>query len=383
MNEFPLPLLSIAVLSPLAGAILALRAASVRLARIVGLLAVAVGLAASLAALWLAVPQRASIADPWSVPLFGAPAPLLAADTLSCLGLSLIASLTLFTILVAPRRDLQPRQLVRLLLLLAGISAIYASNHLFVLVCGWALAAMLIAWAGRAGAAVRAVLTGGWLSLGGAVFLLSRDASARGAAAPFSLHELSKSPLAHPEWAFILLMAAVLLTKGVFPFHSWVVTAFDSGPIAAAGLLANAHLGAFLIAKVAIPVMPEMARKALPLLSDVALFTMCYMAVLALRERSPRRILALLQVGQASTILVGLESATEAGVTGALVHWMVVAVSATTLIAVLRLLEVRTGSRLDSTRFLGLANRFPRLAVFFLIAGLALVGLPGTLGFIA
>ena len=32
------------------------------------------------------------------------------------------------------------------------------------------------------------------------------------------------------------------------------------------------------------------------------------MAVLAIRERAPRRILALLFVGQASSILVGLES---------------------------------------------------------------------------
>jgi len=382
MNMFPLPLLSIAVLAPVAGAIAVFRTPPVRVARLLAMLSVLAGLAASLSALWLVIPQRGTMAEPWVFPLLGAAEPLLAADTMSCIGLSLIASLGLLTIVVSPRRDLERRELMRMLLLLAAVSLVYAANHMLLLLGGWGLAAMLM-MAGRATLLMRVVLATGLASLAGAVFLVARDASAAGVVSPFSLHLLSKASLSGGELSFALLMIAVLFTKGMFPFHSWVVTAFDRGSLLTSNLFVSAHLGAFLIAKVAIPVMPGMARRALPLLSDVALFTMCYMALLALRERSPRRILALLFVGQASSILVGLESATEAGVTGALVHWMVVAVSITALVAVLRLLEVRVGSRLDSAEFLGLANRFPRLAVFFLIAGLALVGLPGTLGFCA
>ncbi|MBL8218477.1 MAG: hypothetical protein JNL62_04575 [Bryobacterales bacterium] len=393
MTTFPLPLLSIAVLAPVVGAIAVARTGAVRLARLLAMLSVLTGLAASLAALWLVVPQRGTMAEPWEFPLLGAAAPLLAADTLGCLALSLIASLALFTITLAPRRDLERRELARMLLLLAAISLAYSSNHLLLLLGGWGLASMLVATvshkeadgeaASRATLLMRIVLTGGFGALAAAVFLLGREGAAAGLLSPYALHLLSKTPMSGGEVTFALLMMAVLFTKGIFPFHSWVVTAFDRGSLLTSNLFVSAHLGAFVIAKVAIPVMPFMARRALPLLSDVALFTMCYMAVLAVRERSPRRILALLFVGQASSILVGLESATEAGVTGALVHWMVVAVAVTSLASVLRLLEVRVGSRLGTTEFLGLANRFPRLAVFFLIAGLALVGLPGTLGFCA
>jgi len=51
------------------------------------------------------------------------------------------------------------------------------------------------------------------------------------------------------------------------------------------------------------------------------------------------------------------------------------------LFGVLRLLEVRFGENLTASTHLGLAEHAPRLAVFFLIFGLALVGLPGTLSF--
>ena len=45
------------------------------------------------------------------------------------------------------------------------------------------------------------------------------------------------------------------------------------------------------------------------------------------------------------------------------------------------MLEVRFGENLTASKHLGLAEHAPRLAVSFAIFGLALVGLPGTLGF--
>lgn len=390
MNQLPFPFLSVAVLAPVGGALAVLRTRSVRLARLLALISVVISLLCALATLWIEIPRGGVLAEPWAVPLLGAAQPLFAADMLSCIGLVLFTSLALLTIAAAPRRDLNRPRLQQLLWLIAAVAVVYVSNHLLLLLAGWALAALPIAFANntsedgaagtRATLLIKAVLTAGVVALGAAIVLLGNQAAAAGIVSPYSLQTLRQSSLAGGQWSFALLMLAVLFTKGIFPFHSWVLTAFDRGSLLNANLLVNAHLGAFLIAKVAIPVMPSIAIGALPVLSDVALFTMCYMAVLALRERAPRRILALLFVGQASSILVGLESATEAGVTGALVHWIVVASSTTALAIVLRLIETRVGARVGTAQFLGLANRFPRLAVFFLIGGLALVGLPGTLG---
>jgi len=63
------------------------------------------------------------------------------------------------------------------------------------------------------------------------------------------------------------------------------------------------------------------------------------------------------------------------------VHWFVVTVSTMGLMAILRLLEVRFGENLTASTHLGLGEHAPRMAVSFVVFGLALVGLPGTLSF--
>jgi NADH-quinone oxidoreductase subunit M len=105
--------------------------------------------------------------------------------------------------------------------------------------------------------------------------------------------------------------------------------------------------------------------------------------VAAIAQKRPRRILALLTVSQSAFILAGLGSRNVEGITGSLVHWLVVAVATTGLVCILRAVEARRADAMAGDEHLGLAVRAPRLAVFFLVCGLALVGLPGTLGYCA
>jgi len=181
--------------------------------------------------------------------------------------------------------------------------------------------------------------------------------------------------------AFTLLVVAVLFRKGICPAHAWVADAAEAGPAVPTALLLNGHFGALLVAKVIVPVYPLMTRNLFAVLSYLALATALYVAIRALSENSPRRLLAFIALSQSACILAGLESETAEGVNGALVHWFVVTASTMSLFGILRLLEVRFGENLTASRHLGLAEHAPRLAVFFVIFGLALVGLPGTLSF--
>ncbi|MEZ5363710.1 MAG: proton-conducting transporter membrane subunit [Bryobacterales bacterium] len=178
-------------------------------------------------------------------------------------------------------------------------------------------------------------------------------------------------------------MLAMVLRKGMFPFHSWVLTAFKRGPLLPAAVLINGHLGAYVVARIAMPAFPEIAGSTLSIVSDLALITAIYAAVVALAERDPRRLIGLLVVSQAAFVLAGLEAATPEGAAGGLIYWMLVTVATTSLAVVYRLIEVRVGRPISGDDFLGLASQFPRLATFFIVSGLALVGLPGTLGFCA
>src|SRR6185312_12320476 len=130
-----------------------------------------------------------------------------------------------------------------------------------------------------------------------------------------------------------------------------------------------------------LPLFPGTASNLFPALAWFAMATALYVAIRALTENSPRRLLSFLALSQSACILAGLESRTSEGIAGALVHWFVVTISTTGLFGILRLLEVRFGENLTASHHLGLAGHAPRLAVFFAVFGLALVGLPGTLSF--
>lgn len=294
-------------------------------------------------------------------------------DELAAVPMLLFAALTPCVLLSATTSTLTGRGYAGVLVLLSGTLAAYAAASPLMFFAAWILSVVpFLAGAfrnpgespqGRRRSLPPVAMVSSCILLGGGLLLNEYQKSA----------EL---------WAFALIVLAALLRSGIFPFQTWVIAAFSEGPILPIGLLVNAHFGALLFARVAIPLFPELSRTALPLISDLALISAVYTAFVGLGESNPRRLLALMMLSQVSFILAGLESRTAEGITGALTHWMVVSVAMMGLLVVYNSLQAR-GVITSDSQFLGLAGRAPRMAVFFAVCGLALVGLPGTLGFAA
>ena len=289
----------------------------------------------------------------------------------------LFSCLSLGAMLVLPRRDCTPGTISGMLFLIGSTLLTYSTDDLRTLLAGWILSTVPFfidrwfrapAWRPRLG-----------LLLSSAALLLAiAIIAAQGHGMSIAgLKGRSPGGIA----VFGLLVVAVVFRKGICPAHAWVADAAESGPVIPTALLLNGHFGAMLVARTIVPLFPNTARDLFPVLSYLALATALYVATRALTENSPRRLLAFLALSQSACILAGLESRTAEGITGALVHWIVVTVSTMGLFGILRLLEVRFGENLTASRHLGLAEHAPRLAVFFIVFGLALVGLPGTLSF--
>jgi NADH-quinone oxidoreductase subunit M len=326
-------------------------------------------------------------------------------DALNAIPLSLFTALALGVAVFAPKRKLTAPWLAGLLWLSATTSAAYAANNLVIFVLGWAgsLAPFLVtqafvrpAFSAGPKAATDAILVTGKralprlaqfvlvtslvsLCIGVALLVYAAPQASWHEALSLSLVRSGDTQLLFVAFAF--LMVAVVLRKGMFPAHSWVVTAFEQGSLLPMTLLVNGHLGAFLVARIVLPLLPDVAHNAWPLFSNLGLLTAAYAALLALVTNKARRLFALVAISQSAFLLTGLESNTPIGIAGSLVLWQVVAVSTTMLAAVYVGLEARLGATLENNGFLGLAVGAPRLAVFFAVGGLALVGLPLTLGF--
>jgi NADH-quinone oxidoreductase subunit M len=286
----------------------------------------------------------------------------------------LYSCLTLGATLVIPLRDCKPRIMSGVLIVLGSTLLAYSTGNLAVLLGAWIVSTLPFAAGQRSSWRPRAGLFLSATALAVAIALIATNTRT------ISI-DLLKGRSPGGMAVFALLVVAVIFRKGICPAHAWVTDAVETGSVVPTALLLNGHFGALLVARVIVPLFPNTARDLFPVLSYLAMITALYVAIRAVTENSPRRLLASIALSQSACILAGLESRTTEGITGALVHWFVVTTSTMGLFGILRLLEVRFGENLSASRHLGLAEHAPRLAVFFAVFGLALVGLPGTLSF--
>lgn len=181
------------------------------------------------------------------------------------------------------------------------------------------------------------------------------------------------------RWASVPLFLAILIRCGAAPFHTWITEWFEHASFGNALLFVTPLVGVYAALRMAMPIVPDGALQAI---SVISLLTAIYAAGLALVQNDGRRFFAYLFLSHASTILVGLELHTEISLAGALALWVSTSLSLAGFGLTLRALEARFG-RLSFARFHGFYGQAPSLAVCFLLTGLASVGFPGTLGFVA
>jgi len=185
----------------------------------------------------------------------------------------------------------------------------------------------------------------------------------------------------HPSVAWVgvvLLTIACLFRAGVPPLHSWVVALFGRITFGSALLFVAPMLGAYGVMRLCVPLAPDWLLQAIVVLSLAGAF---YAAGLALVQKDARSFFASLALSQSSVVLVGLSIGTPVAIAGALIVWLSAAISLTGLGLVVRGVEARVG-RFSIDRFLGLYQEVPTLAALFVVTGLALVGFPGTIGFV-
>lgn len=317
----------------------------------------------------------AAIPLPWGGHAF-------AVDGASRVLVPVYALLTLIVTLVAPRPT--GPAAIAILLTESAVLTAFTTGDLAILAAAWTASGLplLLSMRGRirrrAWLLAAVALVGTGLMVGAAATSLALAAARQGVAAPWALPSAGvPSGGAAP---FALLMVAVMLREGMIPFQSWLPATFGRGPLPLTVLVVGAHLGAYVVVRAGIPLAPPSTGAAIPRLTDLALATALYASFVGLAQTRPRRLLALLAIGQGAFLIAGLGRA-DPGATDALPYWVAAALASVGMVLTYAQLEARLGE-LPLDRFHGAAARTPRLAALFALHGLALAGLPGTLGFV-
>ncbi len=182
-----------------------------------------------------------------------------------------------------------------------------------------------------------------------------------------------------------LVLVGLSFKIAVVPFHMWTPDVYEGAPTPVTAFMSAATKAAafaILLRVLTGPLAPE-TDEWRPALIALAIATMLFANVAALRQRNLKRILAYSSVGHAGYLLMAIVPATEKGAKALLFYLVVYA--ATTLgafiVVVVHEREIGAPATLDSIRAWGFAH--PILGVVLSICLLSLAGFPPTAGFLA
>jgi NADH-quinone oxidoreductase subunit M len=181
---------------------------------------------------------------------------------------------------------------------------------------------------------------------------------------------------------FFVIGCGVL--AALWPFHTWSPDGHMSAPTAVsmvhAGVLMK--LGAFGIIRLGIQLLPEGAEFWMPALMVLGTIGAVYGAAGALTQRDFKLISGYSSVSHMGYVLMGLATLKTIGITGAVLQMFSHGVMTALVFLMIGALYDQAHTR-DLRDFGGLARTMPVWVIFYTIAGLANVGLPGLSGFTA
>ena len=183
---------------------------------------------------------------------------------------------------------------------------------------------------------------------------------------------------------FPFLMIGFGVLTGLWPFHTWSPDGHVAAPTAVsmvhAGVLMK--LGAFGIIRVGMLLLPEGAQDWMAVLIALGTVNVLYGAWSALGQTDLKYVIGYSSVSHMGYVMMGLATLHSLGVAGAVLQMLSHGLMTALFFAVVGVVYDRTHTR-DMTVLDGLAKRMGFTAVFFALAGLASLGLPGLSGFVA
>ena len=195
---------------------------------------------------------------------------------------------------------------------------------------------------------------------------------------------LHNIPLAEQRIWFPLVFIGFGVLGALFPFHTWSPDGHASAPTAVSMLHAGVlmKLGGYGCFRVAMFLLPDAAHELSWIFIVLTTISVVYGALSACVQTDLKYINAYSSVSHCGLVLFALLMMNETAATGAVLQMLSHGLMTALFFALIGMIYGRTHTR-DIRQLSGLMKIMPFLAVGYVIAGLANLGLPGLSGFVA
>ncbi len=190
-------------------------------------------------------------------------------------------------------------------------------------------------------------------------------------------------PVAFQRWAFPLIMVGFGVILTLWPFHTWSPMGYAAAPTSVSMLHAGVlkKLGAYVIIRLGIGLMPEGAAIWMPLVAWIAIINILYCGLVAFTQKDLKFILGYSSCSHMGYILLGLSCLTPLALNGTIFFMFAHGLMAALGFALVGFIYEQTHTRMIDD-WGGLGKKVPFVATLFVMMSMASAGLPGFANFI-
>lgn len=230
------------------------------------------------------------------------------------------------------------------------------------------------------------MLMGGSALLMVGIFGLYYNSAPGGGALTFNILEIAKVhiPVEAQRFFFPFTFVGFGVLGALFPLHTWSPDGHASAPTAVSMLHAGVlmKLGGYGCFRVAMFLMPEAANEMAWIFIILTTISVVYGAFGAIWQKDLKYINAYSSVSHCGLVLFALLMMNKTAMDGAIIQMISHGLMTALFFALIGMIYGRTHTRMINEMG-GLMKVIPFLAVVYVIAGLASLGLPGLSGFVA
>ncbi|QSG03099.1 monovalent cation/H+ antiporter subunit D family protein [Natranaeroarchaeum sulfidigenes] len=188
--------------------------------------------------------------------------------------------------------------------------------------------------------------------------------------------------------AFVLMGIGLAIKIALFPLHTWLADAHASAPDGISAVISALMpaVAVYAFARILFTVYTPAFLEANPIIGQLvlvgALFSLFAGSLFALLQDHIKLVLAYSTVSQFGLILIGIAVANDTALFGAMLQIFGHGIVKASLFLLAGMFALRFGGIRTVEEYSGLAKRAPVMAGAFALLGIAMIGLPPTVGFV-